>query len=330
MDSITQQIGNTPLVRLNKIPQSLGIEATVYAKLEMFNAGGSVKDRIALRMIEAAEKSGRIKPGDTLIEPTSGNTGIGLALVAAVKGYKTIITLPEKMSPEKVAVLKALGAEIIRTPTAAAWDSPESHIGVARKLQKEIANAHILDQYTNPDNPLAHEYGTAEEVWAQTEGKVTCLVAGAGTGGTITGLARGLRKHKKDVKIVAADPQGSILALPETLNKEHENEPYKVEGIGYDFIPEVLDQQLVDTWYKTDDRTSFRYARRLIAEEGILCGGSSGSAMDAAVRAIQDLKLGKDDVVVVILPDSIRSYLSKVSTTKSPLPTPNKKEEIKI
>jgi cystathionine beta-synthase len=313
MDTITQQIGNTPLVRLNKIPQSLGIEATVYAKLEMFNAGGSVKDRIALRMIEGAEKSGRIKPGDTLIEPTSGNTGIGLALVAAVKGYKTIITLPEKMSPEKVAVLKALGAEIIRTPTAAAWDSPESHIGVARRLQKEIKNAHILDQYTNPDNPLAHEYGTAEEIWAQTEGKVTCLVAGAGTGGTITGLARGLRKHKSDVKIVAADPQGSILALPETLNKEHENEPYKVEGIGYDFIPDVLDQKLVDTWYKTDDRTSFKYARRLIAEEGILCGGSSGSAMDAAIRAIQDLKLGKDDVVVVILPDSIRSYLSKVS-----------------
>ncbi|PSN68786.1 cystathionine beta-synthase [Corynespora cassiicola Philippines] len=311
MDSITQQIGNTPLVRLNKIPQSLGIEATVYAKLEMFNAGGSVKDRIALRMIEEAERSGRIKPGDTLIEPTSGNTGIGLALVGAVKGYKTIITLPEKMSPEKVAVLKALGAEIIRTPTAAAYDSPESHIGVARRLQKELPNAHILDQYSNVDNPRAHEYGTAEEVWEQTEGKVTCLVAGAGTGGTITGLARGLKKHKQDVKIVAADPHGSILALPESLNEEHKNEGYKVEGIGYDFIPDVLDQKIVDTWYKTDDRASFQYARRLIAEEGILCGGSSGSAMDAMVRAVKDLNLGKDDVVVVILPDSIRSYLSK-------------------
>lgn len=312
MDNITQQIGNTPLVRLNKIPQSLGIEATVYAKLEMFNAGGSVKDRIALRMIEAAEKSGRIKPGDTLIEPTSGNTGIGLALVAAVKGYKTIITLPEKMSPEKVAVLKALGAEIIRTPTAAAWDAPESHIGVARRLQKELKNAHILDQYANPDNPMAHEFGTAEEIWEQTGGKITCCVAGAGTGGTITGLAKGLRKHKKDVKIVAADPQGSILALPESLNKDHENEGYKVEGIGYDFIPEVLVREEVDVWYKTEDRAAFKYARRLIAEEGILCGGSSGSAMDAAMRAIKDLKLGKDDVVVVILPDSIRSYLSKV------------------
>lgn len=311
MDNITQQIGNTPLVRLNKIPQSLGIQCTVYVKVEAFNAGGSVKDRIALRMIEAAEKSGRIKPGDTLIEPTSGNTGIGLALVAAVKGYKTIITLPEKMSPEKVAVLKALGAEIIRTPTSAAWDSPESHIGVARKLVKELPNAHILDQYSNPDNPLAHEYGTAEEIWEQTEGKVTCLVAGAGTGGTITGLAKGLRKHKQDVKIVAADPQGSILALPESLNTERVNEAYKIEGIGYDFIPEVLDREVVDKWYKTDDRTAFQYARRLISEEGILCGGSSGSAMAAAVEAARDLHLGKEDVMVVILPDSIRSYLSK-------------------
>ena len=312
MDSITQQIGNTPLVRLNKIPQSLGIHATVYAKVEAFNAGGSVKDRIALRMIEEAEKSGRIKPGDTLIEPTSGNTGIGLALIGAVKGYRTIITLPEKMSPEKVAVLKALGAEIIRTPTSAAWDSPESHIGVARRLVKEIPNAHILDQYANPDNPLAHECGTAEEVWTQTEGKITCLVAGAGTGGTITGLARGLRKHKQDVKIIAADPHGSILALPASLNEERVNEGYKVEGIGYDFIPDVLDQKIVDKWYNTDDRTSFLYARRLISEEGILCGGSSGSAMAAMVEAAKDMNLTEDDVVVVILPDSIRSYLSKV------------------
>ncbi|CBX90765.1 hypothetical protein IAQ61_002249 [Plenodomus lingam] len=311
MDSITQQIGNTPLVRLNKIPQSLGIRATVFVKVEAFNAGGSVKDRIALRMIEEAERSGRIKPGDTLIEPTSGNTGIGLALVGAVKGYRTIITLPEKMSPEKVAVLKALGAEIIRTPTSAAWDSPESHIGVARRLVKELPNAHILDQYSNPDNPLAHECGTAEEVWTQTDGKVTVLVAGAGTGGTITGLARGLRKHKGDVKIIAADPHGSILALPSSLNDERVNEGYKIEGIGYDFIPDVLDQKIVDKWYKTDDRTSFMYARRLISEEGILCGGSSGSAMAAAVEASKDLNLTEDDVMVVILPDSIRSYLSK-------------------
>ena len=238
-------------------------------------------------------------------------SGIGLALVAAVKGYKTIITLPEKMSPEKVAVLRALNADIIRTPTQAAWDSPESHIGVARRLQKEIPNAHILDQYGNADNPLAHEYGTAEEIWTQTNGKVTALVAGAGTGGTITGLARGLRKHNKDIKIIAADPQGSILALPKTLNNEYANEAYKVEGIGYDFIPDVLDQASVNTWYKTDDRESFMYARRLIREEGLLVGGSSGSAMAAMVRAAKDLQLAKDDVIVVILPDSIRSYLSK-------------------
>ena len=309
--SILSQIGNTPLVRLNKVPQSLGIEATVYAKCEFFNAGSSVKDRIALRMIEQAEKSGRIKPGDTLIEPTSGNTGIGLALVAAVKGYKTIITLPEKMSAEKVAVLKALNATIIRTPTQAAFDSPESHIGVARRLEKEIPNAHILDQYGNEDNPLAHELGTAEEIWAQSQGSVTAVIAGAGTGGTITGLARGLHKHNKECKIIAADPQGSILALPSQLNDEHNGTQYKVEGIGYDFIPDVLDQHVVDKWYKTDDRDSFHYARRLIAEEGLLVGGSSGSAIAALVAAHREKVFTKDDVVVVILPDSIRSYLSK-------------------
>ncbi|KAI1085534.1 cystathionine beta-synthase [Whalleya microplaca] len=307
----TELIGNTPLVRLSKIPQSLGLECEVYGKVELFNAGGSVKDRIALRMIEEAERSGRIKPGDVLIEPTSGNTGIGLALVGAVKGYRTIITLPEKMSAEKVSVLKALGATIIRTPTQAAWDSPESHIGVARRLVKEIPNAHILDQYSNENNPRAHEFGTAEEIWAQTAGKVTCIVAGAGTGGTITGLANGLRKHNKDIKVVAADPQGSVLALPESLNDAHRDEPYKVEGIGYDFIPDVLDRAKVDRWYKTDDRESFKLARRLIAEEGLLVGGSSGSALSAAFQAIKDLGLGKGDVVVVILPDSIRSYLTK-------------------
>jgi len=238
-------------------------------------------------------------------------SGIGLALVGAIKGYKTIITLPEKMSPEKVAVLRALGATIIRTPTQAAFDSPESHIGVARRLQKEIPNSHILDQYANKNNPLAHEYGTAEEIWKQTEGKIKAIVAGAGTGGTITGLSRGLKKHNPDIKVIAADPYGSILALPESLNQEHANEAYKVEGIGYDFIPDVLDQQSVDIWYKTDDRESFAYARRLIAEEGLLVGGSSGSAIAAMVQGVKDLGLGKGDMVVVILPDSIRSYLSK-------------------
>lgn len=215
------------------------------------------------------------------------------------------------MSSEKVAVLKALGAAIVRTPTQAAFDSPESHIGVARRLQKQIPDSHILDQYTNPNNPLAHEYGTAEEIWKQTDGRITAVVAGAGTGGTITGLSRGLKKHNPHIKVIAADPLGSILALPDSLNQEHANEAYKVEGIGYDFIPDVLDRASVDVWYKTDDRESFAYARRLIAEEGLLVGGSSGSAFAAMLKGVKELGLGKGDVVVVILPDSIRSYLSK-------------------
>jgi cystathionine beta-synthase len=215
------------------------------------------------------------------------------------------------MSAEKVAVLKALNATIIRTPTQAAFDSPESHIGVARRLEKEIPNAHILDQYGNPDNPLAHELGTAEEIWTQSNGTVTAAIAGAGTGGTITGLARGLHKHNSSIKIIAADPEGSILALPSQLNDVNSNQPYKVEGIGYDFIPDVLEQSLVNTWYKTNDRDSFHYARRLIAEEGMLVGGSSGSAIAALVAAHHDGHFTKDDTVVVILPDSIRSYLSK-------------------
>ncbi|KAJ5605907.1 hypothetical protein N7510_008688 [Penicillium lagena] len=215
------------------------------------------------------------------------------------------------MSAEKVAVLRALNATIIRTPNEAAYDSPESHIGVAKRLQKELPNAHILDQYGNENNPLAHEYGTAEEIWEQTKGRINAIVAGAGTGGTITGLARGLKKHNPAVNVIAADPLGSILALPASLNDSHANEPYKVEGIGYDFIPEVLDQKAVDQWYKTGDKESFQYSRRLIAEEGLLVGGSSGSAIAALVKANEEHKFSQDDVVVVILPDSIRSYLTK-------------------
>ena len=235
--------------------------------------------------------------------------------MGAVKGYRTIITLPEKMSSEKVSVLKALGAEIIRTPTSAAWDSPESHIGVARRLEKEIPGGVILDQYSNPNNPLAHELGTAREIVEQTEqveGTLKAVIAGAGTGGTITGLARGIRKaHGESVKIVAADPQGSILAWPPELNAEAKDKPYKVEGIGYDFIPDVLGQKEVDNWYKTNDRDAFYWARRLIREEGLLVGGSSGSAMACLAKTCHDLNLSQDDAVVVILPDSIRSYLSK-------------------
>jgi len=262
-------------------------------------------------MVLDAEKSGRIKPGDTLIEPTSGNTGIGLALAAAVKGYKMIITLPEKMSKEKVDVLKALGAQIIRTPTEAAFDSPESHIGVAKRLNSEIPNSHILDQYGNPSNPLAHYDGTAEEILEQTDGKVDMVVLTAGTGGTLTGIARKIKERNPSCKIIGVDPRGSILALPETLNDWLGT--YKVEGIGYDFIPTVLDRdaQLVDKWYKSDDQESFDYARKLIKHEALLCGGSSGAALAGALRAIRDFNLGPNHRVVVLLPDSVRNYMSK-------------------
>ncbi|KAK6464826.1 cystathionine beta-synthase [Scheffersomyces coipomensis] len=306
-NDVLDLIGNTPLIKLNKIPQSYGIKAKVYAKVELFNAGGSIKDRIAKNMVLEAEKTGRIKPGYTLIEPTSGNTGIGLALVGAVRGYRTIITLPEKMSNEKVSVLKALGAEIIRTPTEAAWDAPESHIGVAKKLEKEIPNSVILDQYSNEANPNAHYYGTGFEIWEQTNGKVTHLIAGAGTGGTISGISRYLKEKNPHIKVTGADPKGSILAQPEALNTSTEG--YLVEGIGYDFIPDVLNRKYVDDWIKTDDSDSFKLARRIIREEGILVGGSSGSALQAALQVAKDLT--EDDVVVVVFPDSIRSYLSK-------------------
>jgi len=311
MSTILENIGNTPLVQINKVGKSEGLECQLLAKCEYFNAGGSVKDRIGKRMVEDAEKIGRIKPGDTLIEPTSGNTGIGLALAAAVKGYKMIITLPEKMSQEKVDVLKGLGAQIIRTPTEAAFDSPESHIGVAKKLNSEIPNSHILDQYANPSNPLAHYDGTAEEILEQTDGQVDMVVITAGTGGTLTGIARKIKERAPNCKIVAVDPEGSILAQPESMNGAITS--YKVEGIGYDFIPIVLDRdaKLVDRWYKTRDKESFLMSRRLIKEEGLLCGGSSGSAMYAAIQACKDFGLKKGQRCVVILPDSVRNYMTK-------------------
>lgn len=311
LPSILDFIGNTPLVRLNKIPQKEGLSCEIVVKCEYFNAGGSVKDRIGKRMIEDAEKSGRIKPGDTLIEPTSGNTGIGLALAAAVKGYRMIITLPEKMSKEKVDVLKALGAEIIRTPTEAAFDSPDSHIGVAKRLNQEIPNSHILDQYANPSNPLAHYDRTAEELLEQVGGPegLDMVVIGAGTGGTLSGIARKLKERAPNCLIVGVDPVGSILAEPDTLNDQNRLAPYKVEGIGYDFIPTVLDRELVDFWVKADDKESFLMARRLIREEGLLCGGSSGTAMAAAVKAATVLKAGQR--CAVILPDSVRNYMTK-------------------
>jgi len=307
MSSILEKIGNTPLVNMSRLAEKEGVVCNILAKCEFFNAGGSVKDRIGYRMVVDAEASGRIKPGDTLIEPTSGNTGIGLALAAAVKGYRMIITLPEKMSQEKVDVLKALGAEIIRTPTEAAFDSPESHIGVAARLNKEIPNSHILDQYINPSNPLAHYEGTAEELIEQTGGKISTAVIAAGTGGTISGIAKKLKEKIPNIKIVGVDPHGSILAQPETLNTRFDS--YKVEGIGYDFIPDVLDRSLVDKWYKSEDKESFVMSRRLIREEGLLCGGSSGSAVVVAVQEAKLLKKGEN--LVVILPDSVRNYMSK-------------------
>eukprot|EP00127_Corallochytrium_limacisporum_P004445 Clim_evm7s163 gene=Clim_evmTU7s163 len=308
-ENILKYIGCTPMVRLSKIEKEYGLKCKLLAKCEFFNAGGSVKDRIALRMVEEAENEGRLKPGDVLIEPTSGNTGIGLALAAAVKGYRCIIVLPEKMSQEKVDVLKGLGAEIYRTPTEAAWDSPESHISLAKRLNKEIPNSHILDQYANPYNPIAHYDGTAEEIFMQAEGQVDMLVAGAGTGGTISGIAKKLReKLGNKVEVVGLDPFGSILAQPAELN-ETEITGYAVEGIGYDFIPEVLDREYMDRWIKTEDRESFLMARKLLRKEGLLCGGSSGTAVAGAVKAAKNLPDGT--TCVVVLPDSIRNYMTK-------------------
>jgi cystathionine beta-synthase len=301
LDSILDAVGETPMVRLGAIARGLSVE--LLGKCEFMNPGGSVKDRIGVRMLLDAEKSGRIKPGDTLIEPTSGNTGIGLAMAAAVRGYRMIITMPEKMSQEKQVVLEALGAEIIRTPTEAAWDSPESHIGVARRLREVIPSSHILDQYANPSNPAAHADGTAREIIAQTGGKLDAVVMTAGTGGTLSGVARVIKAELPGVQIIGVDPEGSILAGPGEIKS------YKVEGIGYDFIPDVLDRSLVDRWVKSNDRDSFLVARQLIRQEGLLVGGSSGSAVWAALQVARDFPPGAR--IVVLLPDSIRNYLSK-------------------
>jgi cystathionine beta-synthase len=301
LDSVLEAVGNTPMVKLSRIGRDCPCE--LLGKLEFMNPGGSVKDRIGVRMLVEAENSGRIKPGDTLIEPTSGNTGIGLAMAAAVKGYRMIITMPEKMSREKQVVLEALGAEIIRTPTEAAWDAPDSHIGVAKRLNEVIPHSHILDQYSNPDNPLAHELGTGREIVDQCGGKLDAVVLTAGTGGTISGVAKLIKRELPECLVVGVDPEGSILAGPGEIRS------YKVEGIGYDFIPDVLDRGLVDRWVKTNDRDSFRVARQLIRQEGLLVGGSSGSAVWAALQVAKQLPAGSR--IVTILPDSIRNYLTK-------------------
>jgi cysteine synthase A len=301
LDNILQAIGKTPVVKLNRIGKEL--DCTLYAKCEFLNPGGSVKDRIGYHMVEEAEKSGLIKPGDTLIEPTSGNTGIGIAMAGAVKGYHVIITMPEKMSHEKQVVLEALGAKIFRTPTEAAWDSPESHISLAKKLQSEIPNSFILDQYSNPNNPNAHYYHTAQEILEDMGPDLDMVVMTVGTGGTITGVAKKLKEINPKIHIIGVDPYGSI------LGGGTEVFPYVVEGIGYDFFPDVLDNTLVDEYIKVTDQDSFLMARRLIREEGLLCGVSCGSAMWGALQAASRLKKGQR--CLVILPDSIRNYLTK-------------------
>ncbi|MGB0495568.1 MAG: cystathionine beta-synthase [Kangiellaceae bacterium] len=300
-NNIVETIGKTPLVKLNNIAKNL--ECNVFAKCEFMNPGGSTKDRIARQMILDAEKSGRIKRGDTLIEATSGNTGIGMALAGASLGYKIVITMPEKMSKEKQVVLEALGAEIIRTPTEAAWDDPDSHIEIAKKLQKELDNAHILDQYSNMSNPEAHYFGTGQEILDDLNDDVDMVIIGVGTGGTLSGIAKRIKEKCPKVIIVGADPEGSLLAGPEEIK------PYHVEGIGYDFIPEVLDRDLVDVWVKTNDTESFKFARQLMKDEGLLVGGSSGTAIMAMMQQATQLKKGQN--CVVILPDGIRNYLTK-------------------
>ena len=301
LNNILEAIGNTPIVRLDKVGSEL--RCNLFAKCEYLSPGGSVKDRIGFRMIDEAEKSGQIKPGDTLIEPSSGNTGIGLALAAAVKGYKLIITMPEKMSMEKEVVLEALGAKIIRTPTEVSYDDPKSLFGVAKQLQKETPNSHILDQYSNINNPDSHYYGTAQEIIDEFGDNLDMVVITTGTGGTITGIAKKLKESISNIEIVGVDPVGSILGGGSDIS------PYHVEGIGYDFFPEVLDNSLVDRYIKTTDEDSFVMAKKLIKEEGLLIGGSCGAAVWGAIEAAKNLDPNKN--VLVILPDSIRNYLSK-------------------
>jgi cystathionine beta-synthase len=300
-NNILESIGHTPLVKLNNITKN--IQSIIYVKAECLNPGGSVKDRIGLRMIEAAEREGHLKPGGTIIEATAGNTGVGLALVAAVKGYKCLFVLPDKMSQEKINLLKAYGAEVVVTPTSVPPDSPESYNGVADRLATEIPNSFRPSQFENPNNPLAHYLTTGPEIWEDSKGKVDVFVAGMGTGGTISGTAKYLKEKNPRVTIVGADPQGSILSGDSPKS-------YKVEGIGEDFIPKTFNRQLVDDMVRVTDKESFNMARRLAHEEGILAGGSSGTALAAALKYAQRLREPK--FIVVLLPDSGRNYINKI------------------
>jgi cystathionine beta-synthase len=295
-------VGNTPLVRLNSV--TAGIEATVLAKVEYFNPGGSVKDRIALRMIEAAEQSGELKPGGTIVEPTSGNTGVGLAIVAQQKGYKCVFVCPDKVSTDKINVLRAYGAEVVVCPTAVDPEHPDSYYNVSDRLVRETPGAWKPDQYSNPHNPLSHYHSTGPELWEQTEGRITHFVAGVGTGGTISGTGRYLKEASEGrVTVVGADPEGSVYS-------GGSGRPYLVEGVGEDFWPEAYDRGVADEIVAVSDKDSFQMTRRLAKEEGLLVGGSCGMAVVAALKVAE--RLGPDDVVVVLLPDSGRGYLSKI------------------
>ncbi|MEU1780948.1 MULTISPECIES: cystathionine beta-synthase [Streptomyces] len=301
-DSMIELVGNTPLVKLNHVTE--GIKATVLAKVEYFNPGGSVKDRIAVRMIEAAEKSGELKPGGTIVEPTSGNTGVGLAIVAQQKGYKCIFVCPDKVSQDKINVLRAYGAEVVVCPTAVDPEHPDSYYNVSDRLVRETPNAWKPDQYSNPNNPLSHYYSTGPELWEQTEGKITHFVAGVGTGGTISGTGRYLKEISGGkVEIIGSDPEGSVYS-------GGSGRPYLIEGVGEDFWPSAYDGTVTDRIVAVSDKDAFQMTRRLAKEEGLLVGGSCGMAVVSALEIAKDL--GEDDVVVVLLPDSGRGYLSKI------------------